>query len=1201
MGSFITFLGIKDRFGTNIGSYEIQYDPGLFDMVGNGIALIISLIYSTLVQPVGGLASGVIGVVANPSSFLGTLEKGYEFLLEPLTKIVDPRLVGLAVASVAMLILFFKKSTVMSQTRGKVVEATLSSYFLVVFATYLALNPFRPLRVVFSTTNSIVSDVTRGLAATSADGTLSAEYLTRVTQLINFGSLLNDETSARWSRTLARGGEIKDIPGVKDVIEHVSPGSVFTALSAGTASLAMLVFAVVALAFMFYYVWELTWRVVVVPVFMYYSAMNFRRVDLMWETLGRIVVYVFMCALVSLFAVGAPIMATGVIADIFGNKSAFLQIFTSIIVYVLLTWLMTKIFSPTGRFAEAMRLHGRNQWRGYMQRSSILLASDKVTGLASKALDLTDKASRAALAAYTGVVVPESVPTPVTALKSQVDKHAGRAGERIPFDAKRLDKDDDMNSEAMSTVFDSAPKSATIARVAPKALTAGTSTQDASAGAPGGASPGAKSGGSGASSKVGSAVAALSSVAALKGGSSSAAAAAAGGAASGGVAGAAGKSGATAGVGKAALSLPAGSSGGGVADVVEGELVDDAGVINSLNFPKPGDVEGVARYQELSGSVGLSAPESGVSGSAVMGSSPAHRGGLDVVDAEVVEDADIDPVGRMHEAASQVLFYRQGVDGVTQGVVDPRVPVDESFADKAREQNVVGAQEQELADVDLPPGVEVFGGSPVWVDPSGEEMVYASPPVTGLEDTVTVEGMREYAEAIEDPQLREVFVSRHRLDVVEVGAGVPGGVRTVESAAESAVKVPPVADVGGADAVETVGDMRVMDRGGSAAESMAVPSAGRAVRDEAGVVAGESVGNIGGVVEDDVEQLGSQRYSTVMDSAESSVRPNADVSAGMTDSGAGPSVATPVSDSVSGDVSGSAGEGIEATVDDAAGRHRREDVVSEPVVDRGGEFAQKSAQVDSGEHVPSGVDDSQGWAQPQAQPQQPQAQEQPQQSEAQPQQPQREVREDPRRVQATDPGLHERDVKAERKDTPAPRADASNSGAQALSVRTVRPEMSRRLKEQARREAEATRFAAERAARAVKVEVAEPVHEERPARRVTPKDFTADLEVMDRRDGAGRAGSSVSMTGRGTGSADISYSAPVVSLPHFDTVASLSVMDSTFEATHETCTQQSQLVSSAMGTGGVSFVPYDDPSLDDSFEVVDGVNVVSMSGGFDGF
>ena len=861
-----------------------------------------------------------------------------------------------------------------------------------------------------------------------------------------------------------------------------------------------------------------------------------------------------------------------------------------------------------------------------MQRSSILLASDKVTGLASKALDLTDKASRAALAAYTGVVVPESVPTPVTALKSQVDKHAGRAGERIPFDAKRLDKDDDMNSEAMSTVFDSAPKSATIARVAPKALTAGTSTQNASAGAPGGASPGAKSGGSGASSKVGSAVAALSSVAALKGGSSSAAAAAAGGAASGGVAGAAGKSGAAAGLGKATLSLPAGSSGGGVADVVEGELVDDAGVINSLNFPKPGDVEGVARYQELSGSVGLSAPESGVSGSAVMGSSPAHRGGLDVVDAEVVEDADIDPVGRMHEAASQVLFYRQGVDGVTQGVVDPRVPVDESFADKAREQNVVGAQEQELADVDLPPGVEVFGGSPVWVDPSGEEMVYASSPVTGLEDTVTVEGMREYADAIEDPELREVFVSRHRLDVVEVA---PAGVRTVESAAESAVKVPPVADVGGAGAVETVGDMRVMDRGGDAAESMAVPSAGRAGRDEAGVMAGESVGNIGGVVEDDVEQLGSQRYSTVMDSAESSVRPNAnaDVAAGMT-AGAEPSVATPVSDSVSDDVSGSAGEGIEATVDDVAGRHRREDTVSEPVVDRGGEFAQKSAQVDSGEHVPSGVDGSQGWVQPQpqvqpqqpqqseAQPQQPQPQAQPQQPQQpqaqpqqtqaqaqpqQPQQPQREVREDPRRVQATDPGLYERDVKAERKDTPAPRADASNSGAQALSVRTVSPEMSRRLKEQARREAEAARFAAERAARAVKVEVAEPVHEERPARRVTPKDFTADLEVMDRRDGAGRAGSSVSMTGRGTGSADISYSAPAVSLPHFDTVASLSVMDSTFEATHETCTQQSQLVSSAMGTGGVSFVPYDDPSLDDSFEVVDGVNVVSMSGGFDGF
>ncbi|RFN34491.1 hypothetical protein, partial [Salmonella enterica] len=77
-------------------------------------------------------------------------------------------------------------------------------------------------------------------------------------------------------------------------------------------------------------------------------------------------------------------------------------------------WMMVKFLKPNGRVAEFMRLHGKNQWRGYMQRSAILMATDKVMQYSSKAAGLTDKAMRKVLQTTTGITVPDSVPTPMS-------------------------------------------------------------------------------------------------------------------------------------------------------------------------------------------------------------------------------------------------------------------------------------------------------------------------------------------------------------------------------------------------------------------------------------------------------------------------------------------------------------------------------------------------------------------------------------------------------------------------------------------------------------------------------------------------------------------------------------------------------------------------------------------------------------------
>ena len=266
--SFISPLGIKDAFGTNIGSYEVQYNPGLLDIVGHGMSMVISLIYSGFVQPVAGLSAWIISKVAQPQGFFRPVEAAYAKLLEPIVSLVDPALFGTMVASATMMVMFFNRSSVMSVARNDLFQRALNSFLVILVATVMAMNPFKLLRKIFDVTNELVNEVTRGAAGASANGDMSANFLTTVTQLINFGRPLNDSASQTWSRTLAAGRKIKDVPELADIVKDVSPGGVFSALAAGFAGIAMIAFAIVALAYMTYYLWELTWRAVAVPWFM---------------------------------------------------------------------------------------------------------------------------------------------------------------------------------------------------------------------------------------------------------------------------------------------------------------------------------------------------------------------------------------------------------------------------------------------------------------------------------------------------------------------------------------------------------------------------------------------------------------------------------------------------------------------------------------------------------------------------------------------------------------------------------------------------------------------------------------------------------------------------------------------------------------------------------------------------------------------
>lgn len=737
--SFISPLGIKDAYGTNIGSYEVQYNPGLLDIVGHGMSMVISLIYSGFVQPVAGLSAWIISKVARPQGFFRPVEEAYAKLLEPLVSLVDPALFGTMVASMTMMVMFFNRSSVMSVARNDLFQRALNSFLVIVVATVMAMNPFRLLRKVFDVTNELVNEVTRGAAGASASGDMSANFLTTVTQLINFGRPLNETASQVWSRTLAAGRKIKDVPELGDIIKDVGPGGVFSALAAGFAGIAMIAFAIVSMAYMTYYLWELTWRTVAVPWFMYYAAFKFRRLEMIWETLGRIVSYLFMTAIIALLAILGPILASGIINDIFGGRYASLQIVTSILAYTFMAWFMHRICSPNGRFAQIMRLSGHNQWRGYMQRSSILMAKDKVVQGTAKAVDYGGKAGGAVVTALTGNAAAGAAVTSATGGVSRAIESRGHsAGERVSNELPRGKENmlalDAVPQEAMQTSFNTAP-------AAPASLSPAYSYSQLR---------GAADGEGGLSGRARAAVA-------------------------GGVEGAKQS-------GREVFALPVGQSQGEGRDaaadgaqgragsaslppdaetdelpVLEGEVVEDHGMVNSLNFPSAGDVEGVERFVTMRAIARAVQPdEPGMEGTAVVGSVPPVPRPRPEPDAsESLMRASLNP-----------LFYSADDTGETVAVYDPRVPLSESVrAEFDADFGVEFADTSSLGnETSLPEGVEVYQGRAVWVSPQSEEMVELSAPVAkSMQDTVSFEGMRDRAAAIADPQVREVFMVHHGL------------------------------------------------------------------------------------------------------------------------------------------------------------------------------------------------------------------------------------------------------------------------------------------------------------------------------------------------------------------------------------------------------------------------------------------------------
>ena len=354
-------LGVTDKYGTNIGKYQMMFDPGTFSFLSQLAAALTGIIYSLLVLPPSALATWLADHTSNPEKMFGGLANAWSKMVGPLYELVPIQaLVVLAMAIPLVVVGFSRKSTPYDAVRadfGRLVRAAMIGALLVVVAR----NPVEPVMVCLDFVTSVMRDV---FTTTNSDGEVNSNadvFLAPLTQISNFGSTLTDSCSASWSAALNAGGD--SAPKCVGDVKNVSWNQLPAALSAAVVAILQLVFQIMAFALMY---WHFLLTMVSVSVLVYSAAVSLMRrhnYDLLSRNFAHTAANLIMLLIVALLAVAGPGLMTALSADILGEgRSGMAQtagiigmLFSQVIGYALIIYVLYKLTSRTGALAKALR------------------------------------------------------------------------------------------------------------------------------------------------------------------------------------------------------------------------------------------------------------------------------------------------------------------------------------------------------------------------------------------------------------------------------------------------------------------------------------------------------------------------------------------------------------------------------------------------------------------------------------------------------------------------------------------------------------------------------------------------------------------------------------------------------------------------------------------------------------------------------
>ena len=356
-------FGIKDSYGTNIGSYDVAYDNSLFNFIANISGAVIGAIYHTLVLPVSALALWVMGWVTNPQRLLSPMSKAYREFLSPILNLASFPLLATLAVGVLMVYLSFEKAA--ADNFRASAERVIIGVATAAVAVVLAADPFAPAAALYRAIGDISSEIVASAGAGTPEETTVATFLMPLTQMLNFGVPLDAAQSRAWSAALASGS-------FNDYVESANPvtpgfGYAAAGLLAIVTAGAMLWFAVVSAIRMALHLGHVIVRSVIIPWLLLYGVTQRRGFDTVTNNIGKLLAHTAMTAVILVVATLGPAVTTTLVGSITdsGTSTSAGRVIVSLVVtgagFLGSAWLVERVSSNTGLLARALHLSSREK------------------------------------------------------------------------------------------------------------------------------------------------------------------------------------------------------------------------------------------------------------------------------------------------------------------------------------------------------------------------------------------------------------------------------------------------------------------------------------------------------------------------------------------------------------------------------------------------------------------------------------------------------------------------------------------------------------------------------------------------------------------------------------------------------------------------------------------------------------------------
>ena len=362
MNMLFAFSTAKDSNGGLIRNYALKYDNGFTNFLGRAMEVFVQLIYVMGVQLFALPAFWILDFIADPTALIDPLSDAYGNAVGKLTNIVPPEVI--AVGTLGVLVFYILLDRTRNSRSLSDDMSRLGVGVVLSFIVWIAVK--NPLAGIKWITDSVSGIIESFLGAGSPGESAASAYLAPLTQLINYGHVLDDACSAQWSQAMNSG----TTPGCVDV-GSTSPMDVAAALIGTVVAMVSFGFAIYMLI---KFIQHFTFAVWSWFALMWVAALAIakrRAFDGLGKRLASVVAHLIMVATVMLLALAGPIIVMQVLSNI-GPDYIFITLLLMIVGYLALWFLSFVILRKHGPLADMLKLNATNYLNQNLGAPSIL-------------------------------------------------------------------------------------------------------------------------------------------------------------------------------------------------------------------------------------------------------------------------------------------------------------------------------------------------------------------------------------------------------------------------------------------------------------------------------------------------------------------------------------------------------------------------------------------------------------------------------------------------------------------------------------------------------------------------------------------------------------------------------------------------------------------------------------------------------------